>query len=357
MNTNKFIQSRLDYFINRLIYIKKQKTKLFFHQQRNFRETNIIYKIKDERHPEIIEHNLISKNRIIKDVITTKRKLQNINCIRNYSQKTDNRNILTRKSSQEDFKNRLKEKNLSLMQNKDNHSFNLLESSRKQFNSSIFNKSSNRNNQLIHKTSLFSSNQINPNNEDKVKNLGLSSLESSKLVLPTKNLSKTDRGIYSTLKSVVSSTSLHFKNTSLFEGNLSSKREPIRSLNTLNNSLTHIPYLPTRHRYLYDFNNLVSSNLELENKKDSEIIKEVQNSNMIALTNRTGVSRSVNFNVYTPVDCSDLGNKINSQRSLSNNKNEKTVVVNSTFTDTLYNMKFKTMIVNIKVKDIQRKKS
>lgn len=195
MNTNKFVESRIDYFINRLIYIKKQKTKLFFNHQRNFRETNLIYKIKDERDPEMIEHNLISKNNIIKDVITMKRKLQSLNNVRNYSKLNENLSILKRKSSQEHFKNRLKEKNLSLMQNLDNHSFNFLESSKKQYNSSIFNKSTDRNGQLIHKTSLFNSNQITSNNEDKFKNLGLSSLDSSKFLFHSKNMCKTDRGI------------------------------------------------------------------------------------------------------------------------------------------------------------------
>ena len=141
----------------------------------------------------------------------------------------------------------------------------------------------------------------------------------------------------------------------IIDGNLSSKRDLIKNNLTLNNSLTHVPYLPIRHRYLYDFNNLHSSNLELENKQDIEKIKEVQNSNLIALTNRPGVSRSVNFNIFTPVDPNKPSINNNIQRNINDNKKEKTMIINSTFTNTLYNMKYKTMIVNIKVKDMHRK--
>lgn len=143
----------------------------------------------------MIEHNLISKKDIIKDVITCKRNILSLNNNRNEIGKVERRNLKDRKFSVQDYKNRLKEKNISLMHNKDNHSFNIFESSKKQFNSSIFNISNNRNSLLVNKTSLFSSNPYKSINDDKIKNLGLSSAESSKLLLQNRNSSNLNIGI------------------------------------------------------------------------------------------------------------------------------------------------------------------
>jgi hypothetical protein len=241
--------------------------------------------------------------------------------------------------------NHLKEKNFNITKIVKEHpieAINFEMDTDKNFNSSIFKQSN------LDKPDFLNSININDENKIVIPNSESSIVEVGKVNNTMKNAS-----VKISLNNSKSELNLFQNklNTVLENSNSTSTKQKRRTKNLSNNmSMTHLPLIPVRKRYFYENKNMRSSNLEIERKMDIERIQEIKNNNEIALNNIKGMSKCINFNIFTPL-----------VKPLPNNKVELTkenkIVVNSTFTSTLYNQNYKTLIVKVKIKDVSNQRS
>jgi hypothetical protein len=313
---------------SRLLLIKEQRIKLHFHQLEMQRETKFLYKIKEDRDPENIALDLLSKKDIVKEMTTQKRKQLKEGKSNNDSKpKNDeiqamlNQTInTTRMMSQKSNHQR----NVSLENkpttNIESHRY---QSFHRQSNSMVYNGGSK----------LEMSNSVN--NETYVELLKNMKQNNSRLSL---NISKSDanllnnkliQSIDNAKKSVMNSSVIDFKDKNLTE----------------KHSMTHLPYLPTRRRIVYDTESM-RSNLKEEINEDVQIVENIIRSNRVTLLDRTKTNKNANFHILTPIEMVNV-NKPNYNFF---KKNSRQIVVNSTFTETVYNNNdFKSLVIKVNI--------
>ena len=335
----------MDHFTKRLLNIKEQLIRLYFNKQKRVRETNFQFKLKDDRNPENIALNLISKRDIIKNSISIKRNF-----------------LKTKKIKEKEFLIKTKELNNDLEKTKFDYT--------EKINFNLCENENLKNPNLLdsNKNLIFCRYDLNKTQLDKTQ-LDKTLLNKSKFVVNNEskysvpNPSNTNKDIQkkSNNLSILKNSLINCKSELIFSQFKNNSINPqIASIDEIksNNlsrvsSMTHFPFLPVRRRYLYESKSMISSNIERENQLDSEKINEIKKGNSIELTNRFRVGNCINFNVYTPLE---HDNKSNVLHNYFNQFKEKKIIVNSTFTDTMFNCKYKTLIVKVRVSDNLKKK-